>query len=558
MELERSSILNRAIWTFVFFAVLNIGTQMFGQWGAWSGYAYVGPLTTLAGIIGIVVTWTLPTRYHVALERAGMVTAVVTVLLYQAPIIATLRYFNTDAAAFNQRAAQLLLAGINPYQAAFTQHALALDHPAAYWTYTLTGHYVNTVSYPAGSFLFQAPLQWLGVTHMTTNWVDLLAWIGAAVMLYFVSPWYAKWMSPMLLLATEFTYLFTHGGTDALFVPFVMLAAWRWDDFVDRAAPTWTKWVGPAALGVACSIKQTPWFAVVFFAVGIAIEAQHHAQVWWRALARYLAIVVAAFLVVNAPFIVWSPSSWWRGTLLPLTSPLVPDGQGLVGLALHGLVRGVHTSYLDIGALFVLLALLGVYVLWYPVMKRAWLFVLPVVLYIPSRSLSTYLVDFIPAAIVMALTTHRVPPEWADPFLAKWRRFIVATPLVLGVAAIVYAFSFPVITVKAEIYHSSHYNQYIDPMYMSFENNTSSTLHPHVMLVVGSGHPVGFWTPEGGGPLVLAPHQTTQVWMMPPHYMGPPTYQQSWLIEVLTRGPNAMSVSRVYSWPYGKKYSDNP
>jgi uncharacterized membrane protein len=558
VEFDRPITLQRCIWTIVFFSVLNIGTQMFGQWSEWSGYAVIGPLTTLVGTVGILLAWTTSEHRFARFELTGMVTSLATVVLAQAPVIASMRYFDTDAAAFNQRAAQLLLGGINPYLAHFTPAGLSLDHPAAYWTYTLTGHYVNAVSYPAGSFLIQAPFQWLGLTHMTTNWVDLFAWLAAAIIIYRISPRNAKWIAPLMLLATEFTYLFSHGATDAVFVPFVMLAALRWDDFVVASAPRWTRWLGPVALGIACSVKQTPWFLVPFFLVGVAIEASHHERQWWRESGRYLAIVAGTFLLINAPFILWSPSAWVRGSLLPLTSPLVPDGQGLIGLVLHGFVRGVHTTYLDLAAGLLLIALLAGFVVWYPALKRLWMFILPVVLYVPSRSLSTYLVDFIPAAFVMALTTQRVPERWSGRTHLVLRRWAVVVPSILAGVALVAAMSFPVITVKAEVYGSSHYNQYINPMYLSFENNTGQTLHPHVMLVVGSGHPVGFWSTLDGSTLTLAPHQTRQLWMKPPLYMGPPSYLQHWLVEVFTATPNSMSVSRAYVWPYGKKYSDNP
>jgi uncharacterized membrane protein len=554
VELERTSVLNRTIWSFVWFAIISIGMNAFASWGAWWGYGVIGPLVTLIGVSGMVANWTLPTRHHRGLEHLTMLASLLTLAFIQGPAIAVNRFYNTDAAAFNQRAAQLLMHGINPYGVKLSPGYLTLNHVADYWTYTMSGGYVDHVSYPAGSFLFQVPFEWLGVHHLTTNWVDLVAWLGAGILLYRVSPWYTKWLAPLLLLATELTYVFTNGGTDALFVPFMMIAALRWDDFVTRSGPRWSRWLGPVSLGVACSIKQTPWFTVPFFVVGICLEARHHEQPVVRTTLRYSAWVFVTFLVINLPFIIWSPLTWIKGTLLPMSEPLVPDGQGLVGIVLHGLVRGLHPSYLQLASFLLLLSLLAAFVTWYPVLKRSWMFAVPLVLYVPSRSLSTYLIDFIPAAFVLALTTQRVPAKWASQRLPRIRLLAIAIPALFSVAAAVWSFSSPTLTITPIAYGSSHFNQYINPMIVSIKNNTDQTVTPHVMVEVGSSHPVGFWHQAKNAPITLAPHQTRIVTLFPPLYMGAPQYQETWLVEALTSSPNSLSVTPAYEWKNGKKY----
>ena len=163
--------------------------------------------------------------------------------------------------------------------------------------------------------------------------------------------------------------------------------------------------MGPVALGVACSIKQTPWFCLPFLVLGLWIEARQDGRPPGRVVLRYLAIVVSVFAAVNLPFILWEPAAWARGTLLPFLTPLIPDGQGLVTLALHGVARGVSLPLLTVasGAL-VLLTLLLAFVVWYPAMKRIWMLVLPVIFFVAPRSLSTYLLDLLPAALVAAVS----------------------------------------------------------------------------------------------------------------------------------------------------------
>lgn len=549
---ERFSISSRAIWSFVWLAIVSAGTNVFGSWSSWSGFSFVGPLLTLIGLIGIVAVWVTPYRHHVALENVSFGASVFTVLLANGPILATNTYFNTDAAAFSQRATQLLVNGINPYSQKFTAAHLLLNHASDYWTYTLNGSYINQVSYPAGSFLLQAPLQLLGIHHLATDWLDLFAWLGAATFFYKISPWYAKWLAPLLLLASAFTFMYTFGGTDALFIPFLMLAAYRWDDFVVRQGARWVRWAGPVSLGIACSIKQTPWFCVPFFVLGIWIEASHHELPPLKTALRYASFVGGTFFAINLPFIIWSPSEWLHGALLPLIQPLVPDGQGLVSIATHGLVHVVHPLDLQIAGLLTLISLLLAFVYWYPAAKRAWLFALPIALFIPSRSLSSYLVDFAPAAFVMVLTTDRVPAAWLN-LKNKWLHYgSVALAALMALAFAILAFVSAPLSIAVLSYGSSSFNQVMNPVVVKITNNTNAPITPHVMSVIGSGHPVGFWSPESGPQLFSIPaHTSVTITMKPPLHMQPPSYKKSWLMEVLTDKPASLVTSNVYSWPYG-------
>ena len=60
-------------------------------------------------------------------------------------------------------------------------------------------------------------------------------------------------------------------------------------------APVRPSWVGPFALGLACSIKQTPWFFVPLLTVGIYIETRRAGRSPCPVVARYLAMVAAVF-----------------------------------------------------------------------------------------------------------------------------------------------------------------------------------------------------------------------------------------------------------------------
>lgn len=550
MDQSPISLVTRSIWTFVWFAIVSVGTHAWWSWGRWSGFSFIAPLITVVGLVGMVLVWTWPGARHRRFEHVTFGAALAAVVLTNGPVIAATRFFNTDSAAFNQLATQILVKGHNPYTATFRPWMLQLQHPADFWTYTLNGGHVDRVSYPAGSFVIQAPFHLLGLHHLGADWIDLLAWLVAAIILYVVSPSYAKWLSPLLVLTSLFTLTFAHGGTDALFVPFMMLAALRWDDFVTRLGPHWTRWLGPVALGVACSIKQSPWFTLPFFIVGIILEAEHHRVAISKTVLRYLGYVALPFAAINLPFFIWSPGAWLHGTLLPLTEPLVPDGQGLVTLATHGLVRVVHPRDLQFAGALMMLALLIAFVGWYPVMKRAWLFAVPIVLFIPSRSLSSYLVDFIPAAFVAVLTTSRVPEAVAVHARALLRRVALAAPLVLAALFVVRAFTDPPISLKLDQYGVIGVGPFMGSMVLTVTNNTASPIHPHVMVVIGSSHPVGFWSTPSTNDLVVPAHATVTTTFVPPKFMWAPQQYDNWLVEALTSSPAALTTTPAYSWPY--------
>jgi uncharacterized membrane protein len=115
------------------------------------------------------------------------------------------------------------------------------------------------------------------------------------------------------------------------------------------------RWRSALALGAACAIKQTAWLAAPFYFV----------WVWRRDGAeealRRTGIAAGFFALVNLPWIVASPGAWLASLFLPVSLPLLPDGSGLIGLSLTGvlpLFPPMVYSILEVAALAVAL-------LWY-------------------------------------------------------------------------------------------------------------------------------------------------------------------------------------------------
>ncbi|HEY7915779.1 MAG TPA: hypothetical protein VIC86_02285 [Acidimicrobiales bacterium] len=564
---EPNALFQRCAWSLVWLGVLISGLGFWGAWSAWPGAALIAPLVVIGGVAGMAAVWLVDDPGSRVMQLVAFGGALAAVAVPQAVSTHVRQYFTTDSAAFNQVAAEVLAHGRNPFTASMAPAARLLHPASRFWTYTVDGGHVTQVSYPAGSFLLQAPFTVLGFHHEVTDWLDLGAWLITGVLLFVMLPAALRWVSALIVLTPLFVGMFANGGTDALFFPFLLVAVWRWDRFGTGRSAGLASWIGPVSLGLACSVKQTPWFCIPFLVIGVGMEAAARGATPWPPAARYLSIVVAVFAAVNLPFIIWQPGAWARGTLLPFAKPLVADGQGAVTLALHGLTGGVVLSLLSVAGVLAFGALLVAFVAWYPRMRRVWLFLVPVVLFLPGRSLSSYLIDFFPAAIVAALTvagpvavvpqidvrTPPTPPRWG----ARWRRWsaplTVAGLVVAALAVATIAFSSAPLQVSVEGFRTSNFTQRLDAVTVRVHNLSDRRVTPHFMVTIGGGHPTGFWTSAAGGdPVALGPGDSATVTIQPRAYTWAPTRGSYWLVVAYTTSPNALSTSPPQFWRLGQ------
>ena len=548
-----SSLAVKAGWTLVAFGVVLGGFGAGGSWQTVPVEAIGSPLMIAGGLAAIALIWRSREPMSRGLELGIMALAILTAFLNQLVSILGRSYYATDSAAFNEAATRILLKGHNPYQTSLLPYASALLKDInGYWTYTLGGGHVAAASYPAGAFLLEAPLHWIGINHLPADMLDLVAGTVALVLLWSVLPRSIRWLSPALMLSFIYLGGFANGGTDALFIPFLMVAVWQWDRFSDSTRNLALRWSGPLALGFACSIKQSPWFAVPFLLVGVGIEAHRHGARVWSTLLRYASLVGFSFLALNVSFIIWSPSSWWRGVTLPLTNPLIPDGSGVVTLVLHGLLPSVRIEYLSVAGFVSGIALLVAFVYFYPTMKRIWLLVLPLVFFIPGRSFSNYLVDFLPVALVAVVSVSSTTTRPGTVWPKMWTWIALGLPIALTTFFIVFAFINPVVSLRVIRAVPADKGQLIVAVRLALRNETNQTLHPFVMVNTNRPHPSGFWTPAGHRALVLGPHESTVVTLYPPTWAWAPGRGQSYSVQVYTKSPASVSSDTPTRWMYGK------
>jgi uncharacterized membrane protein len=544
----------RSAWTLVWLGVVTSGFGVWGLWGASPADVVVAPLLVLIGIVGMSATWLSATVRSRLYQASSLLGVLASVVISRGIGIHIRDYYTTDSAAFDHVAAQALVHGLNPYSASMAPAGQLLNPPALYWTYTVTGSHVSHVSYPAGSFLIDVPALALGFLHLPVDWMDLFAWLITGVLFFAFLPTWLRWLGGLVLLTPVFATSFAAGGTDAAYLPFLVVAVWRWDRFGQGKAAGVARWIGPVALGLACSIKQTPWFCVPFLVMGVALEARGTDRRPARVALIYLGIVAAVFGAVNLPFIVWQPSAWAHGSLLPFINPLVADGQGLVSLATHGITGGVNLSLLTWAAALAYVTVLAAFVLWYRELKRIWPLLLPIAFFFSARSLANYLVDLFPVALVAVATvgTPEAATSSASPHRTRRRQAARVAPVVLpalGVAlASVLSFVGPPLQLTVKDVYRSQSGGYIGSIVVSVHNRTDASITPHFLVDTGGDHPSGFWLPTAGQPAVLAPHASATLTLRPPGAIYQPDVGSGWLVEAYSTHPNSLSTSSTQVW----------
>jgi uncharacterized membrane protein len=542
---ERLVLLERCAWSLVWLGALVGGCALWGSWWSWPVADVLAPALVAASLAGLCVCWCSASPRAAWHQGAAMAAGLVAVVLPQAIDIHNRRYYASDSAALDHVAARVLVSGHDPYTSSLAAAALFFKTPTDFWTYLVTGGHVMAVSYPAGSFLVYAPALALGFHHAVVDWVDLFAWLAGAVILFLLLPRYLRWLGALVAMTGFFLGLFTNGGTDAAFIPFAMIAVWRWDRYGQGKAAGVARWIGPVALGLACSIKQTPWFCVPFLVAGIAIEARRSGRDPMRVVARYLGTVAVVFGAVNLPFIAWGASAWWHGTMTPITEPLVADGQGVVSLALHGLTGGVDLRLLMDASALALVAVVVAFCAWYEALKRIWLLLLPVAFFFSPRSFSSYLVDLFPVALVAIVTTA---PAVASAGRRRVGRLPVVRAAAVGLAGatgVLAALSFTgaplALTYRAASTGPAGLHLY--SVTVAVTNRTGAALEPRFMVDVGADHPTGFWTTAHHRPVVLGPHATATVTLYPPAPTFLPQSASDYVVDAYTAAPQALSTT---------------
>jgi uncharacterized membrane protein len=508
----------------------------------WSGsvlVTWIFPIALVANLgalCALVLIWsrrTVPTWLQVTL----LVLAAVTVLARCYLLVLGQPAYGTDEIAFDQYAAQLLLFhGMNPYAHSMAPALTLFQVPSVYHTYTLTGQEVTSVSYPAGSFLLYIPALLTGLRMQAAVITDVVAWIVTMFMAWRLLPNAVKWI--VIPIGTESIYLgYAAGGvTDALYLPFLLLAYWRWDRFGDPTETSAARWIGPLMIGLAATIKQTPWFAVPFLVAGVAIEAHNRGQDWRRIALRYVSMAGAVFAVVNVPFFVLDPHAWIKGVSTPIVSHLIPAGQGLVGLTLFAHFGGQLRFYTYASVLVVILAF-AIYLGWYRSMKRVWPLLIPLAFFWPNRSFASYMVMMVPAIFVAMTTVEGTTiPGWRSMRVA-----CVGSAAALGLCLAAALALRPALSLQVLGERSTGQLQSIDHLAVRVTNHSGSPVTPHYTITPG-GQQTSFWY-RTAGPATILPHATVTEQLEAPNTQSMPGMNGGFIVDAFTDQPAQLATS---------------
>jgi uncharacterized membrane protein len=212
----------------------------------------VGIALVLAGLLAGWHVWAFPRPPGLLMQALVMSLLVAGFLAWGYFRLLLEPGYGTDSIAFNQYAAELLLQGQNPYAHSMLPSLEQFHVPPIHQTYLLDGTVVDRLSYPALSFLLYVPALYLGLDMQAAVITDLIAWAVAFLLLWRLLPRSSAWAAALLMTFTIYVSFVVGGVTDALFLPFVFLAVWRWDRFGDPAERGAARWIGPVASALQC------------------------------------------------------------------------------------------------------------------------------------------------------------------------------------------------------------------------------------------------------------------------------------------------------------------
>ena len=549
-QLGGTPLATRALRSLAGFFVLTWACRIcgYGTLASWSAIPVV--LLGLLGLLVIVAAWlpasVLSERRQHQIGWVALTAIIAALAIWSYFQVFTAPDYGTDEIAFDQYAAQLALHGINPYL-----HSMAPAFPLFHvspngYTFQLNGQPVTALSYPALAFEAYLPLLAAGVTTQAAVWVEIFSWALAAAILYAVLP---RSVAPLAgLVASIDVYIgYAVGGvTDTLFVPLLIGAAVGWDRFGSERGPR--AWRGPACLGLAMAVKQTPWLVLPFVIAGIVLESRQRkgTRQAVRDGLRYTGIALAAFAVPNLPYAVSAPGAWLNGIMTPFNSHTVPAGQGLVDISLSLMAGGGSLTAYAVAGAVALAALLACYVTTYPALKPA-AFLLPsLALFFADRSFGSYLVMLVPAALAAAATTSRPRRLTA----ARHWRWVTAGGGLAALAAVIAALTTPSpLSVSIESVHTTGQLATVGQVTLSVTNNTGASVRPAFTLQNGTVM-TAFWQPESG-PAVLGPHQHARYTIVAPSFPAMPSIQSGFQVLAFLSSPASVSRTSVYlasSW----------
>jgi hypothetical protein len=411
---------------------------------------------------------------------------------------------------------------------------------------------VTSLSYPALSFLLYLPMLWFGIVNQAAIVLNVVAWALAVAVAYRLLPRDLRPLSLVLGSFAVYTGFAVGGVTDVLYLPFLLLAIYRWDRWPTLSG--WRSWLSPVMLGLALSVKQTPWFIAPFLLLGLFLEA--HTERGLRASLRvtgdYLLRVTVTFVAVNSYFIALNPAAWLHGIMTPFLDRLVPAGEGWVALS-DFLGRGGGNLHLySLLLLSIGLVCAAYFAGTYPRSKSLLVFVPSIILFFAERSYANYLVMLLLPALVGFATVSPVENDTPRLHHLLWggrRRWaLAAATATLPASLALVAFTGAPLSLRVVSVETTGQLATVIDTTVVVTNHTGRRERP-VFTSEDGGSLTAPWNVLKG-PGSLAPHGIATYRLQAPNFFAQPSLTSGFQMAALTSTPEAMSVSRPFTPTY--------
>ena len=251
--------------------------------------------------------------------------------------------YHVDAVAVVHRAAELLIAGQNPYQTVTVGEALrhfGMDQVLA--TKLEDGTALQSFNYPALSFLVPAPFIALGLRDIRFLYLGEIIVLVLVLVRQVRVPW-----RPLVAAAVVGSAVISRqnilAGVDPLWAILVIFAFLFFRHHR----------LSPILVGLACATRQPAWFFVPFYLLA-ALKREGR-----RAAVRRAGIAALAGALPNLPFVLLAPGHFAAGVLTPMLGPLEPYGVGIIRFSLDGVLPLFSRGVYGLMSLVAMVALLG-------------------------------------------------------------------------------------------------------------------------------------------------------------------------------------------------------
>jgi uncharacterized membrane protein len=294
-------------------------------------------------------------------------------------------FYRIDSLSYTHYSAALFLQARNPYMESMLPSLVAFRVPPDAWSPLEGGGLFARSPYPPLSFLVLVPA--LALEGTDARWIYLAFHLAGLGLLYARAPIVFRGLAPIGLIMTLDLVLYTPWGVpDILWVvPGLLMAT---DLERPARAGLW--------YGIACAFKQTPWLLAPF----ALLWYWHRRPTGTRqGPLVFGGIASGVFFLINAPFLVWAPSSWLEAMFAPLLSLQVPTGVGPSSLVAYGYLHLPRTFFVaaEVG-LFAILIL--AYHLYFERLEFAFWFFPALVLFASYRMLQSYAVYLAPFVLI--------------------------------------------------------------------------------------------------------------------------------------------------------------